>query len=161
MHMPRLCTKTLGKKEEMDVLPTLSSGMCLKLYARWTSPMRSSFMAQCRPTTRSCDLLSLPKLWNTLVGVILWGLHVDMDNHDYCKILAQSSVGAHTENRILQVRADPKLYIRWWWRDTQISRKRLVVRFSAVKSPLYLTEHLPGGQPPHVLWRWLVGTFCL
>ena len=27
----------------------------------------------------------------------------------------------------------------WWWRDTQISRKRLMVRLLAMKSPLYLT----------------------
>ena len=28
----------------------------------------------------------------------------------------------------------------WWWRDTQISRKKLTVRFPGVKSPLYLIE---------------------
>jgi hypothetical protein len=26
-----------------------------------------------------------------------------------------------------------------------------------VKSPLYMTENLPGGQLPLVLWRWHVG----
>ena len=45
---------------------------------------------------------------------------------------------------------------RWWWRDAQISRKRLAVWFPAVKSPLYLTNNLPGGQLSHVLWRWPV-----
>ena len=34
--------------------------------------------------------------------------------------------------------------------DIQISRKRLAVRFSTVKSPLYLTEHLSSGPP--MLW---------
>ena len=29
--------------------------------------------------------------------------------------------------------------IGWWWRDTQILRKRLAVRIPTVKSPLYLT----------------------
>ena len=32
--------------------------------------------------------------------------------------------------------------------------KRLAVRIPAVKYPLYMTEHLPGGQLPLVLWRW-------
>ena len=36
-------------------------------------------------------------------------------------------------------------------------KKRLVVRFPAAKSPLYLMEHLPSGQPPHVLWPWPIG----
>ena len=44
------------------------------------------------------------------------------------------------------------LTIGWWWRDTQISRKRLAVRFLTVKSPLYLL----GGQLPSVLWCWHV-----
>ena len=35
-----------------------------------------------------------------------------------------------------------------------MSRKRLVVRFLAVKSPPYLTENFAGGQLPPVLWRW-------
>ena len=36
--------------------------------------------------------------------------------------------------------------------------KRLAVRFLAMKSPLYLTENLQGGQlPPVQLWRWHVG----
>jgi hypothetical protein len=30
------------------------------------------------------------------------------------------------------------------------------VRFPDVKSPLYLTEDLPGDQLPHVLWCWHV-----
>ena len=33
----------------------------------------------------------------------------------------------------------------------------MAVRFPAVKSPLYLTENLSGGELPHVLWRWHVG----
>jgi hypothetical protein len=39
---------------------------------------------------------------------------------------------------------------------------RLAVQFQAAKSPLYVTEKLPYGQLPHVLWRWLVGmsAFC-
>ena len=32
------------------------------------------------------------------------------------------------------------LTTRWCWRDTQISRKTLAVRFPDVKSPLYLTK---------------------
>ena len=39
------------------------------------------------------------------------------------------------------------LNLGWWWRDTQISRKRLVVQIPVVKSPLYLT------MSP-ALWRW-------
>ena len=37
-------------------------------------------------------------------------------------------------------------------------KQRLAVRFLDVKSPLYLIgiENLPSGQPPRVLWRWLV-----
>jgi hypothetical protein len=31
------------------------------------------------------------------------------------------------------------------------------VNFPAVKSSLYLTEYLPGGQLSLVLWRWHVG----
>jgi hypothetical protein len=31
------------------------------------------------------------------------------------------------------------------------------VNFPAVKSSLYLTEYLPGGQLSPVLWRWHVG----
>ena len=46
---------------------------------------------------------------------------------------------------------------RMMWRDTQISKKRLAVRFPAVKSPLYLTDYLPGRRMPHVLWRSHVG----
>ena len=30
----------------------------------------------------------------------------------------------------------------------------LAIRFLTVKSPLYLTKNLPGGQLPHVLWCW-------
>jgi hypothetical protein len=37
------------------------------------------------------------------------------------------------------------------------ARKRLAVRFPAVKSSLYLTENLLGGQLPFVLWCWHVG----
>ena len=37
------------------------------------------------------------------------------------------------------------------------SRKRLAVQFPAMKSPLYLTENLPGGQLPPMLWHWHVG----
>ena len=36
-------------------------------------------------------------------------------------------------------------------------RNRLVIRFLAVKSPLYLTKKLLGGQPSPMLWRWPVG----
>jgi hypothetical protein len=36
-------------------------------------------------------------------------------------------------------------------------RKRLAVQFPAVKSPLYMTDKLPGGSLPHVLWPWHVG----
>ena len=46
--------------------------------------------------------------------------------------------------------------IGWWWRHTQISMKRLAVWFPAVKSPLYLTKNLPGGQLPLMLSRWHV-----
>ena len=35
--------------------------------------------------------------------------------------------------------------------------KWLAVRIPAVKSPLYLTKNLSGGQLPHVLWRWPIG----
>ena len=40
--------------------------------------------------------------------------------------------------------------------SSQISKKKLAVRFLALKSPLYLMENLPGGQLPPVLWRWPV-----
>jgi hypothetical protein len=33
----------------------------------------------------------------------------------------------------------------------------MAVWFPAIKSPLYLTENLPGGQLPLVLWCWHVG----
>lgn len=36
-------------------------------------------------------------------------------------------------------------------------KKRLVVRFPTMKSRLYLTTYLQGGQLHYVLWRWLVG----
>ena len=38
-----------------------------------------------------------------------------------------------------------------------VSRKRLAVRIPVVKSPLYLTENLLGGELPPVLWRWPIG----
>ena len=31
------------------------------------------------------------------------------------------------------------------------------VQFPVVKSPLYLIEYLPSGQPLLVLWRWPIG----
>jgi hypothetical protein len=40
--------------------------------------------------------------------------------------------------------------------DTQISRRRVAVRFPVVKSHVYLMGNLSGGQLPHVLWRWHV-----
>ena len=46
-------------------------------------------------------------------------------------------------------------------RATQISRKRSAVRFPVVKSPLYLTKHLLGGQLPPMLWRMHVGLSTL
>jgi hypothetical protein len=36
--------------------------------------------------------------------------------------------------------------------NVNTERKRLAVQFAARKSPLYLTENLPSGQLPHVLW---------
>ena len=44
------------------------------------------------------------------------------------------------------------IIIGWWWRDTQISRKRLAVQLPVVNSSLYLTEYLPSGQLSCVLW---------
>ena len=55
-----------------------------------------------------------------------------------------------------KVQDDPKTTGRWW-RDTQTLRKRLAVRFPAMKSPLYLTTFMSGGQLPLVLWRWPIG----
>ena len=49
------------------------------------------------------------------------------------------------------------LNYRMMGRDTQISRRRLAVRIPTMKSPLYLTENLPGGQLPLVLCCWFVG----
>ena len=57
-----------------------------------------------------------------------------------CRLFRRSKVGfCHGPRRLWTT--------GWWWRDTQILRKRLEVLFPAVKSPLYLTE----------TWRWHVG----
>ena len=54
------------------------------------------------------------------------------------------------------VRDDPKL-LDDGGEISKILRKGLAVQFSVVKSPLYLTESLPGGQLPLVFWRWSIG----
>ena len=32
----------------------------------------------------------------------------------------------------------------------------MTIQIPALKSPFYITENLPGGELPPVLWRWLV-----
>ena len=57
---------------------------------------------------------------------------------------------------------------RFFWSEMTLNYRMMVQRYSNLKeevggsnpgceSPLYLTENLPGGQLPPMLWRWPIG----
>ena len=62
----------------------------------------------------------------------------------------------------------PNMRFKNKWSETTSNYQMMVERYpnlkeevggsiSAMKSPIYLTKNLPGGQLPHMLWCWLVG----